>query len=148
MKSNPSPRPVASIPPPDPAEKILVRAIHFDLTPALRAAALDKGARLLRHTARLVRVRLDLEYDHTKSDRTAFLAKGHIEIAGPDLIARVASEDAYKSLDLLIDKLDRMLRERSRHRADRRNDDGRGVDAEYAPAPEHGAGLVALRVLR
>ena len=126
----------AAVPTPDPAEKILVRAIHFELTPALRTAALDKAARLLRHTSRLVRVRLDLEYDHTKGNRGAFLAKGHIEIAGPDLIARVASEDAYKSLDLLIDKLDRMLRERSRHRADRRNDDGRAAAPGDAPVPE------------
>ena len=135
MKSNHSsriaPHTIAAATTPDPAEKILVRAIHFDLTPALRAAALDKGSRLLRHTSRLVRVRLDLEYDHTKGNRSAFLAKGHIEIAGPDLIARVASEDACKSLNLLIDKLDRMLRERSRHRADRRNDDG--TTADVAP---------------
>ena len=83
---------------------------------------MEKSTRLLRHNDHIVRVRVDLEHDHTKGDRAAFLAKGHIEISGPDLIASVASEDAYKSLDLLVDKLDRMLRERSRHRADRRND--------------------------
>lgn len=140
MKSNHPPpahrRSTAFAALPDPDEKILVRAIHFDLTPALRDAALEKGARLLRHTSRLVRVRLDLEYDHTKSDRTAFRAKGRIEIAGPDLVARVASEDAYKSLDLLIDKLDRMLRERSRHRADQRNDDRRAAVTDDSPTEE------------
>lgn len=139
MKSKKTPCPArhphASTPPPNLAAKISVRAIHFALTPALRAAALEKGARLLRHTTRLVRVRLDLEHDHTKADDTAFLAKGQIEIAGPDLIARVASNDAYKSLDLLIDKLDRMLRERSRHRADRRNDRPEGVEFHELLSP-------------
>ena len=102
--------------------KILVRGIHLELTAALRDAAVEKSTRLLRHNDHIVRVRVDLEHDHTKGDRAAFLAKGHIEIAGPDLIASVASNDAYQSLDLLVDKLDRMLRERSRHRSDRRND--------------------------
>jgi putative sigma-54 modulation protein len=102
-------------------DRIIVRGIHLELTAALRSAVVEKSTRLLRHNDHIVRVRIDLEHDHTKGDRAAFLAKGHIEIAGPDLIASVASDDAYKSLDLLVDKLDRMLRERSRHRADRRN---------------------------
>ncbi len=110
------------------AEKILVRGIHLTLTPALRTAALEKSARLLRHDDHLVRIRIDLENDHTKHEHTRFVAKGRIEISGPDLIAAVESDDAYKSLDLLIDKLDRMLRERSRARADRRNDRPEGAE--------------------
>jgi putative sigma-54 modulation protein len=117
--------------------KLIVRGVHLELTEALRNAATEKAARLLRHSDHIVRVRVDLEHDHTKGDRAAFIAKGHIEIAGPDLIASVSSEDAYKSLDLLVDKLDRMLRERSRHRADRRNN--RPPDTEFhdalAPSP-------------
>jgi putative sigma-54 modulation protein len=107
-------------------EKILVRGIHLEITPALRAAALRKGARLLRHQARLVRVRIEIEY--TTDARAQFVAKGHIEIGGPDLVASVASEDAYKSLDLLVNKLDRMLRERSRIRADQRNNRPEGTE--------------------
>lgn len=120
---------------PDLAGKILVRGIHLEITPALRAAALEKGARLLRHQTRLVRIRLDLEHDHAKTDGAQFVAKGHIEISGPDLIASVASDDAYKSLDLLIDKLDRMLRERTRNRADRRNDRAEGTEFRDRFAP-------------
>jgi putative sigma-54 modulation protein len=110
------------------AEKILVRGIHLTLTPALRTAALDKAARLLRHEEHLVRIRIDLENDHTKHEHARFIAKGRIEISGPDLIAAVESDDAYKSLDLLVDKLDRMLRERTRHRVDRRNDRPEGAE--------------------
>ena len=40
------------------------------------------------------------------------MAKGHIEIGGPDLIASVDSDDAYKSVDFLMDKLDGLLRKR------------------------------------
>jgi putative sigma-54 modulation protein len=109
-------------------EKILVRGIHLTLTPALRTAVFEKCARLLRHEDHLVRIRIDLEHDQTKHDQARFVAKGRIEISGPDLIAALDSDDAYKSLDLLIDRLDRMLRERSRSRADRRNDRPAGAE--------------------
>ena len=110
----------------EPVDKILVRGIHLEITPALRAAALRKGARLLRHEGRLVRIRFEIEY--TRVSCVQFVAKGLIEIGGPDLVASVASEDAYKALDLLIKKLDRMLRERSRFRADQRNNRPEGTE--------------------
>jgi len=36
-------------------------------------------------------------------------AKGHIVISGPDFIATVTDDDAYKTADLLMDKLDALL---------------------------------------
>ena len=107
--------------PVDFTSKVIVRGVHLEITPALRDHALGVAERLLRHNDHLVRVRIDLEHDHTRGVGDQFAAKGHIEIGGPDLIASVRSDDAYKSLDLLSDRLDRMLRERSRTRADRRN---------------------------
>jgi putative sigma-54 modulation protein len=108
------------------AEKILVSGIHLEITPALRESVLKKAARLLRHQINLIRVRISLE--HVNADRASFVAKGHIEIAGPDLIASVASDDGYTSIDLLVDRLDRMLRERTRARADRRNNRPEGTE--------------------
>lgn len=107
-------------------EKILVNGIHLEITPALHAAAVKKAARLLRHQINLIRVRISLE--HVQSDRTPFIAKGHIEISGPDLVASVASDDGYKSIDLLVDRLDRMLRERTRASANRRNNRPEGTE--------------------
>lgn len=96
----------------DAGAKVLLRGIHLTLTDALRASLRAKVSRLLRHEPRIERVRLDLEHDTTRG-RAVFVAKGHIEIGGPDLVATVASEDAYKSADLLIDKLDRLLHRRA-----------------------------------
>jgi putative sigma-54 modulation protein len=104
------------------AARILVRGIHLDLTPALQQAAWHKAEHLLRHEDRIVRIRLDLELDRTRGAQDVFLAKGRIEIRGPDLIAQVHSEDAYKSLDLLVDKLDELLRRRHQKRIKTRND--------------------------
>ena len=99
---------------PAPAEtRILVRSAHFTLTPALRTAAEEKAARLLRHEEHIVRIRLDLEHDQTRDPSQAFVAKGHIEIRGPDLVASVESGEPQTALDELIDKLDGMLRKRS-----------------------------------
>ena len=44
-----------------------------------------------------------------------------MEVSGNDLIASETDADVYKAIDFLVDKLDRMIRERSRVRRDRRN---------------------------
>lgn len=101
--------------------KFIIRGIHLDLTESLKKITMEKAARLLRHNDHIVRIRLDLELDKTRGARDQFIAKGRIEIGGPDLIASVESEDAYKSVDLLVDKLDALLRERQGRRKDNRN---------------------------
>jgi len=116
MPTTHSPTPSAA-----PESKLLVRGIHLDLTEALRTAVADKAARILRRNHRIVRLRVDLEFDRTGATGRQFIAKGHIEIAGPDLIASVASEEAYQSLDLLFDKLDGLLRRRHGRHKDKRN---------------------------
>lgn len=117
------------------ASKIIVRGIHLDLTEALKNITVQKGAKLLRHNEHIIRLRIDLELDKTRGTNDQFIAKGHIEIGGPDLLASVASDDAYKSLDLLIDKLDRLLRRRHTLRKDKRNHPhGIELDAELPKA--------------
>ena len=113
-------------PTPDPSSPpLIVRGIHLDLTPALRSAATAKCDRLLRHEHGIVRLRVDLALDKTRGARDHFIAKGRVEIRGPDLVAHAASEDAYKSLDLLVDKLDELLRRRHQKRINARNDEKR-----------------------
>jgi putative sigma-54 modulation protein len=95
------------------APRIIVRGIHLGLRDAIKSAAVEKATRLLRHQERIVRLRFDLEHDQTSDPAQAFIAKGHIEIHGPDLVASVSSDDLQKSLDGVIDKLDGMLRKRA-----------------------------------
>jgi len=124
--SNPESSLIANPPSTALAEKILITGIHLEITQALREIALQKAARLLRHQAEIVRIRVSLE--QVNNHRARFVAKGHVELSGPDLLASVASDDGYKSLDLLIDRLDRMLRERTRALADRRNNRPAGTE--------------------
>ncbi|QYM78649.1 ribosome-associated translation inhibitor RaiA [Horticoccus luteus] len=103
------------------ASKIIVRGLHLDLTEALHNAALSKAERLLRHEERIIRIRIDLDHDKTRSAGTHFIARGSMEISGPDIFASAESDDAYKSLDLLVEKLDRMLRKRAADSKGKRN---------------------------
>jgi len=110
---------------PDPAspnaDRLILRGVHVTLTEALRSNIQTKVERLFRHEGKILRVRIDVEHDKTKGIGHQFIAKGHIEIGGPNLLASVSSEDAYKSLDLLVDKLDELLRRRAdTHQSKRR----------------------------
>lgn len=92
--------------------RLVIRGIHLGLTDALRSAMIAKAERLFRHEPRIIRVRVDLDREH-RNGAPLFVAKGRIELHGPDLLASVVSNDAYKSVDWLIDRLDRMLRRRA-----------------------------------
>jgi putative sigma-54 modulation protein len=94
--------------------EFILTGIHMELTDALKNIAHEKVSRLFRHEERIIRIRIELEWDKRNDPQRQFIAKGHIEILGPDLNCSVASGDGMKSLDLLIDKLDRMIRRRSR----------------------------------
>jgi putative sigma-54 modulation protein len=108
-------------------ERILVSGIHVSLTPALKDAIESGAEKLLAHHPHIVRVRVDLEHDQTKAPDHRFIAKGHVEISGPDLIASAVSDDGYKSIDLLMVKLEELLRRRHQKRANTRNDERRQV---------------------
>jgi putative sigma-54 modulation protein len=92
--------------------KLILRGIHLELTDAMKAALEAKAERLFRHEPDILRVRIDVE-PNFRHRRRVFTAKGRIEIAGPDMNAAVTTAEAYKSANLLIDKLERMLRRRT-----------------------------------
>jgi putative sigma-54 modulation protein len=94
--------------------ELIVSGIHLELTPSLKTFVQEKTERLFRHEERIVRVRVELECDPKETVGARFKAKGHIAIHGPDMNATVASDECHKAVALLVDKLDRMLRRRSR----------------------------------
>ncbi len=93
---------------------LIISGIHLELTDALKNAVHQKMERLFKHETRIIRLRIELERASSKNHLGEFVAKGHITLSGPEIIVSVASEDLYKSMDLLVDKLDRKLRRRSR----------------------------------
>ena len=101
--------------------ELIVSGIHLELTPSLKFFVREKAERLFRHEERIVRLRVELEYDPKEMVATRFKAKGHITIHGPDMNAVVGSDECHKAVALLADKLDRMLRRRARYFKVRRN---------------------------
>ena len=99
----------------DRSKDIIISGSHLDLTEALKQIVMEKLTKLFEHENQIIRIRVELSVSQPNHAK-AFQARGHIEIAGKDLIANVSSEDLYKSIDLLEQKLDRMLRRRSRLR--------------------------------
>jgi len=93
---------------------LIISGIHLELTEALKNTVHLKMERLFKHETRIIRLRIELEHAGSKNHLGEFIAKGHIALSGPEIIVSVASEDLYKSIDLLVDKLDRKLRRRSR----------------------------------
>jgi ribosome hibernation promoting factor len=98
-----------------PNHELIVSGIHLELTPSLKTYVNDKVGRLFRHEERIVRIRVELEYDGKNDVTRPFIAKGHIELHGPDFNCSVAADECHKSVDQLVDKLNRMLRRRARY---------------------------------
>lgn len=109
------------ITPDDIAAKIIFQGIHVELTAAMQNIIREKFAVLLRHNEWIVRINVRLNKDQIRGRQNHFTATGQIEIGGPDLIARVEGDDAYNVLDGLVDKLDKLLRDRQMMRKERRN---------------------------
>jgi len=97
-------------------KEIIISGLHMDLTEAIKNLVEEKAEKLFAHEARIRRIRVELEYNGNKGKgkQEEFIAKGHIEINGPPMIVSEATEDLYKSIDLMVNKLDRKLRRRSR----------------------------------
>jgi len=95
-------------------QELIISGVHLDLTESLKETVAEKAEKLFNHEDHIIRVRIELEYNQNKTHAEEFIAKGHIEINGPALIVSVATDDMHKSIDQLMDKLDRKLRRRSR----------------------------------
>jgi putative sigma-54 modulation protein len=108
-------------------ERIIISGIRLDLTAALKQAVANKVGKLFRHEPRIVRVRVYIEEDTSRAVDSRFVAKGHIEIGGPDIVAEAAADNGYKSIDEMVSRLDRGLRKRATALESRRK--------QTAPAP-------------
>ena len=102
--------------------EVIFTGLHLELTSAMKSIFQEKLEKLFRHEEEIIRIRVEVSHLSNRSQDAAFVAKGHIEINGPDLVVSAATDDLYKSVDLLVDKLDRKLRRRHRLELTRRRD--------------------------
>lgn len=93
---------------------VIISGNNVELTGGLRDAVQSKLSRLFAHESNIIRIRVELMVDETRSVEEQQIVRALIEIKGNDMVVSVASDDMYKSIDILVDKLDRKLRRRSR----------------------------------
>jgi putative sigma-54 modulation protein len=100
---------------------IVMSGVHLDLTDALKETVSAKVEKLLRHNPRIIRVHVELVHTRNRDHSREFAAQIRLEVPGPDIIVREESDDLYKSIDILVDKVDRQLRRRHRLDKEKRN---------------------------
>lgn len=102
-------------------EKLIISGNRLELTPAIKSMVVEKTERLFRHDDRIIRIRVELEHETDNTSHGAFLARGQIEANGPTMTITAKTEDLYKSIDQMVEKLDRKLRRRHRLQKVKRN---------------------------
>ncbi len=91
------------------ATQFIIRDVQQNLTDAFRQSAIEKTAPLFRHDISIGCVHIDLEIDPLCGPAGRFVAKGRLEVDGPDLFASARSGNAYQSIDLLVERFDALL---------------------------------------
>ncbi|SIP91970.1 ribosome hibernation-promoting factor, HPF/YfiA family [Solilutibacter tolerans] len=84
--------------------QIDVHGQHIEITDALRTYSQDKMTRLERHFEHPLELRMQLSID-----KPNHRAEGHLKVAGREYHADASAETMYAAIDLLTDKLDRVL---------------------------------------
>lgn len=97
-----------------PNPDVIITGRHIDLTDSLKHIVHEKAEKLFNHDDQIIRFRVELEYNQNVTNHKEFIAKGHIEMRGPGLNVTAETEDLYKSVDEMVNKLDRMLRRKHR----------------------------------
>lgn len=94
---------------------VIISGLNMELTDAIKNVVHEKVEKLFEHDDQIIRMRVELEYDpHPKTHEKEFIAKGQLEVRGNDHIVHAETDNLYKSIDEMVNKLDRMIRRRSR----------------------------------
>ena len=97
-----------------PYPDVIITGRHIELTDSLKNIVHEKSEKLFHHDHHIIRIRVELEHNQNVTNLKEFITKGHIEMRGPGLNVTAETEDLYKSVDLMVNKLDRMLRRKHR----------------------------------
>ena len=95
---------------------ILISGIHIHVHDGYKHHIDNKTQKLIKHQSKIDFFQFELEKDlHSKSHSKEYIAKGRMQIEGKfTYLFSAKSDNMYQSIDLLIGKLDRSLRKKSR----------------------------------
>jgi putative sigma-54 modulation protein len=101
-------------------KEVIISGVHVSLTDALRERVHKKMEKLFGHAGKIIRIHVSLEYIQNRSKDDEFVAQGEVEVNGPNIVARASSDDLYKSIDMMANKLDRQLVDKIKVDSERR----------------------------
>ena len=97
-----------------------------DVTPALREYVESKFERISRHVDRPFEVRV-----HLCLDKPNHKAEANVNLAGKALHADASAVDMYAAIDLLADKVDRLLVKHRKKAVDHRRGESAARDGSF-----------------
>ena len=94
---------------------LILSGLHLSLSDSHKDVVSSKMEKIFKHEEKIIRARIELERSaKSSSHENEFVAKGHLELKGTTITISAASDNIFKSIDELVEKLDRGLRRRSR----------------------------------
>ena len=106
---------------------------HVEISPAIRAYVTEKLERITRHFDHVIDVSVVLTVE-----KVQHRAEATVHVSGGDLHAEVVDADMYAAIDLLVDKLDRLVVKHKEIRSSHRPENGSPRRAATAAAPAEG----------
>lgn len=85
--------------------EIIISGSHMELTDALKQTVTEKLQRLFKFQEPIVRIRVELGYDHKKDSKEEFAAKGHVKIDGSGYRVPEDTEELVEEINKDVDKL-------------------------------------------
>lgn len=105
----------------NPKQEVEIVGRHLELTDALKAKVNEVAEKLYEHDSGITRIRVDLEMElHSKTHQNEFIAKGHVDDRRDHFDASAQGDDLYLAIAGLGEKLDRLIRNKSRRRVTER----------------------------
>ncbi|MDQ8186936.1 HPF/RaiA family ribosome-associated protein [Pelagicoccus sp. SDUM812002] len=94
---------------------------HLELTEPIKCKVKELAEKLREHDSDIKRIRVELELErHAKTHQDEFIAKGHVDGHRNHFDVTAQGDDLYKAISDLGDKLDRIIRNKSRRRVTER----------------------------
>ncbi|HKK68522.1 MAG TPA: ribosome-associated translation inhibitor RaiA [Bacteroidales bacterium] len=94
-------------------QNIIITGLHLAVTDAIRSRINTKLEKLFNHEWHIQQVRIEIEQTNAPSHADEFSAKGHVEVKGKPIVITETGNDLYHCINILVEKLDRKLRQRA-----------------------------------
>jgi putative sigma-54 modulation protein len=92
--------------------KLILSGHNLKITQAIEDHVVDKIEKLDHFDSRAIDARVLLEHDTSKPSENRFKCSVRLAVPGPDLFAEDSEEDLYAAIDLVMKKVEQLIRKR------------------------------------